>query len=191
MSPEAESVDTYVAEVTRAWVERFVIGLNLCPFARRPVDDGRLQIVVTPYRDPADVLSALERTLASLQADPALETVLLVHPQAGQAFDAYLDLLALAEDLIALRGERGIFQLASFHPDYVFAESTPEDAANFTNRAPYPMLHVLRESSIAAALGAYPDPEVIPERNVQRLRSLGSQALVQRWEGCFEHLGSA
>jgi hypothetical protein len=112
------------------------------------------------------------------------ETGLFIVPQGLQAFADYLELLGAAEDALGAAGLDGILQLASFHPDYVFADAAVDDPANYTNRSPYPMFHLIREAGLAAALESYPDPEAIPERNVRKLRALGLAELQRRLAVC-------
>jgi hypothetical protein len=160
---------------TRRWLERFVIGLNLCPFAAAPYRQGRIAYAVSD----ADALEAvyqafLEALQGLVDADPTeRETTLLILTRGLRPFDAYLEALALCEQAIVEAGLEGRIQVASFHPDYVFADAPDGDPANFTNRSPYPMFHLIREDGLAAALEAYPDPAQIPARNIRRLRALG------------------
>lgn len=160
---------------TRQWLERMVIGLNLCPFARAPYVGGRLRMQVSDASDDAGLLADLERELALLRdSDPAqLETSLLIHPAALADFERYNDFLAVADVLLASMGLSGEIQIASFHPDYRFAGAEADDPANRTNRSPHPMLHLLREASVARAVDALDDPDEIWRRNVRRLASGG------------------
>ncbi len=173
-----------VASETREWIERVVVGLDLCPFATEPLRAGRLRVRVSDARDPEGVADALVSELRHLDREPVerLETSLLVLPLAFPDFDEFNRFLAVCEDLLARLGLLGAIQIASFHPDYRFEGVPDEDVANATNRSPYPMLHLLREASVERAVRGHPDPEGIPGRNAQRLRSLG-------WEGLRRHLG--
>ncbi len=160
---------------TRRWLERLVIGLNLCPFAAAPYRRGRIAFAVC---DTASVEAIYRDFLGTLQtlveSDPdEQETALLIVTQGLDRFDDYLDALALFEHAIAEAGLEGIVQVASFHPDYCFAGAADDDPANFTNRSPFPMFHLIREDGLAAALESYPHPEQIPARNIARLRQLG------------------
>ena len=175
---------TYQERVTRQWIQTFVVDLNLCPFARRELDGGRVVIVATPARTEVALLQFLDDMLTRLVDQPEIETLFLVHAQVLQDFNAYLDFVILAEQLVVERGCAGVFQIASFHPDYRFADA--EDAADFSNRSPYPMLHLLRESSVERAVEGHADVAEIPVRNVRALRSLGVTALDQRWRQCFD-----
>lgn len=168
------------AAVTRRWVADLVIGLNLCPFARRVSDAGRIRYAVTAAADAEGVLSALADELRALAAAPRaeVETTLLIHPRALLAFDDYNDFLPEADALVRRLGLRGVIQVASFHPDYRFAGTPPDAVENYTNRPPHPMLHLLREESVAEVAG---DPDAlaaIPRRNIEALRALGRERIL-------------
>jgi uncharacterized protein len=160
---------------TQSWVERVVIGLNLCPFAKAVQARGQVRYALSSAETPAALLEDLQQELVHLHAaDPTtLDTTLLVHPLVLGDFLDYNDFLEDAERLLKRLELRGVLQIASFHPDYRFAGSDPEDPANYTNRSPFPMLHLLREVSISRAVDTFPDTESIYERNVERLRALG------------------
>jgi len=170
------SIDTQeIIESTRRWLERAVIGLNLCPFALTPWRQDRIRFQTSLATNPEQLAEDLVEELLGLQArDPAeYETSLLIHPGALNDFLDYNDFLDLADQLLEELDLDGVIQIASFHPDYQFAGSAPDDPANCTNRSPYPMLHLLREDSIAAATEPLSDPNLIYERNIQTLRKLG------------------
>lgn len=162
---------------TRRWLERAVIGLNLCPFAKAVHVKGQIRWVLSEARDPEALLAELVAELQHLAtADPeTLDTTLLVHPQALQDFGDYNDFLGIADAALAELGLEGTLQIASFHPDYRFAGTRANDAGNLTNRSPHPTLHLLREASIARAVAAYPEPEAIYERNIATLKRLGAK----------------
>ncbi|MDI5920740.1 DUF1415 domain-containing protein [Halomonas sp. LR5S13] len=162
---------------TRAWVETFVVARDVCPFAGREVARDTIRYVAVPASDREAALLALFDECRHLDATPEVETTLLVLTEGLDDFDDYLDLLAVAEALLAEQGFEGTYQLASFHPDYVFADAEPEAPANFTNRSPFPMWHLLREEGLARALAHHPDPAGIPERNIAAMRELGHEAL--------------
>jgi uncharacterized protein len=166
------------AEVER-WLDQVVIGLNLCPFAAEPQRDRQIRIAVTEAEDEGELLLELQRELRHLAQTDAqsLETTLLVVPGMLDLFEDYNDFLALADQLVVQFGWEGEFQIASFHPQYCFADADPDDAENLTNRSPYPILHLLREASIEAALARYSNPERIPQQNMAQMRSL---SLAQR-----------
>lgn len=162
---------------TRTWLEKAVIGLNLCPFAKAPHLGGRIRYAVSVAETPdelrADLVDELE-TLAA--ADPEeIETTLLIHPRVFADFLDYNDFLEVADETLEELDLVGEIQVASFHPRYQFAGTEPDDIENYTNRSPYPMLHLLRESSVDAAVAAFPDTEQIYERNIETMRALGHE----------------
>lgn len=169
-----ETADPVIVR-TRQWLERAVIGLNLCPFARAEHARGRIRIVASAATDQASLLEDLQHELLYLaDADPArCETTLLVHPAVLGDFLDYNDFLDLADALLEDLGLEGVLQVASFHPAYQFAGTTVDDITNHTNRSPYPMLHLLREASVEKAVSTFPDVAGIAERNQQALRELG------------------
>lgn len=176
------------ARITQRWIERVVIQHQLCPFAQQVVERGQVRYRVSDARDEQQLWAELVEELDTLSQSPAedIETTLLIHPQALGDFDAYLDFLAMTEALLEDMDLVGEIQLASFHPDYQFSDADYDDPANYTNRAPYPTLHLLREASVAAVVAAHPDPEGIPARNVALLRSLGLDAVQAEREEAFE-----
>ena len=159
----------------RRWLERAVIGLNLCPFAKAVYVKQQVRIVVSDASTERALLEQLGEELALLRDTPAddIDTTLLVHPQVLGDFLDYNEFLGDADALVEAMDLEGVLQVASFHPRYQFADSATEDADNLTNRAPYPILHLLREASIDRAVAAYPDPDVIVERNIETVRKLG------------------
>jgi len=175
---------TAIIAATRTWLERAVIGLNLCPFAKSVHVKGQIRYVVTQVTAVDALRAALEHELALLAAaDPEMtDTTLLIHPRVLRDFFDYNDFLEDAEHAVRRLGLDGVLQVASFHPDYVFADSTPDDMANFTNRSPYPMLHLLREASIDRAVAAFPDASAIYERNIDTLRELGLKGWQALWQ---------
>jgi len=150
----------------RRWVETVVVGLKLCPFANQALEDGRVRFAVTDAENEAELLV--------LTSDAAVETTLLIHPQTLLDFYDFNDFLQIADDLLTDLALQGIVQIASFHPDYQFEGTAPDDVQNYTNRSPNPMLHLIREDSLARAIGAYPDVAQIPTRNVALMQSMGS-----------------
>jgi hypothetical protein len=177
--------DEEVVASTARWVSDFVIGLNLCPFAKAVQTKGQVRYVVSHAESGVRLLEELQRELATLQAaDPSeLDTTLLVHPHVLRDFFDYNDFLAEVDDLLQELELEGELQVASFHPDYCFAGSAADDPANYTNRSPYPMLHLLREASVTRAVDSYPDTTAIPERNVELLRSMPADELRRRLRG--------
>lgn len=164
-----------VIEVTRRWLERAVIGLNLCPFAKSVHVKGQIHYVVSPATDPVALRRDLLRELAALHAaDPeARDTTLLIAPGCLQDFLDFNDFLDEAEAALDELGLQGVLQIASFHPQFQFAGTAPDDITNYTNRAPYPILHLLREASIDRAVEAFPEAQTIYEKNMQTLQRLG------------------
>lgn len=160
---------------SKAWVERFVIGLNLCPFAGAVAAQSRIRYVSSDAQDIDVLYQDLLQELAFLiEADPReVETTVLVHPKVLQDFDAYLDFLEIVDEAIEEAELDGILQVASFHPQYQFEDAPADDVSHYTNRSPYPMLHILREASVTEAVDLYPDAEGIPDRNIQKMRELG------------------
>ncbi|MDE2396660.1 MAG: DUF1415 domain-containing protein [Burkholderiales bacterium] len=164
-------------EATQAWLERAVIGLNLCPFAKAVHLKRQIRWVESPARDAATLLDELAAELQLLAAaDPeAIETTLLIAPHALGDFLDYNDFLDLADAALEEVGLDGTLQIASFHPQYRFEGSAEDDIADYSNRAPYPTLHLLREASIERAVAAFPDAAEIYERNIETLRRLGHE----------------
>jgi hypothetical protein len=160
---------------TRAWMERAVIGLNLCPFAKTVYVNDQIRYTVSDAQTPHALLDDLERALLALtEADPAaVDTTLLIHPQVLDDFLDYNDFLAIADDAVERLGLTGVLQIASFHPAYQFAGTKPQDITNYTNRSPYPMLHILREESVEKAVAAHPDTDEISANNLETMRRLG------------------
>jgi hypothetical protein len=175
--------DAPYVEATRRWVERAVLGLNLCPFAHAPFAQQTIRYAVSHARDGDGLLDDLCGELQSLAAAaPAdCETTLLVHPYVFGDFLEYNDFLDVADAAVQTLGLEGVLQVASFHPDYQFADSLPEDVENCSNRAPYPTLHLLREASVARAVDAMSDPDAIYRRNIDTLRKLGRAGWERLW----------
>lgn len=171
------AIQQQVAAEVQRWLRDVVVGLNLCPFAQRPMRAGQIRFAISAARDDEALMAALLEEMRLLDSTPAeaLETTLLIVPRHLQDFADYNQFLDLAEWLIERHDYTGIYQLASFHPDYRFAGTHPQDAENLTNRAPYPILHLLREASIEKVLEKYPDPESIPENNIRRVERLSDE----------------
>jgi hypothetical protein len=170
------SVDAVVQD-TRNWLERAVIGLNLCPFAKAVHVKGQVHYAVSEATEPRHLLADLGAELDALVATDAREreTTLLIAPHCLEDFLDFNDFLERAERLVRKRGLEGVIQLASFHPHYQFAGTAADDIENFTNRSPYPTLHLLREDSIERAVEAIPQAEAIYEANIETLRKLGPE----------------
>ena len=162
--------------VTQRWLERAVIGLNLCPFAKAVHVKRQVRFVLCEAENADGLRETLATELLLLRGTPAeaVDTTLIVHPHVLLDFLDYNDFLGEADALVEAMELEGVLQVASFHPQYQFADTAPNDVENFTNRSPYPTLHLLREDSVARAVEAFPDPDVIVERNVETLRKLGA-----------------
>ena len=157
----------------RHWVETVVVGLNLCPFAKRELVNDRVRFSVSEAETEEQLLADLQAELELLNNDEAVETTLLIHPGVLQDFFDYNQFLNYVDSLLMQMELEGVYQVASFHPDYQFSGTRPDDVENYTNRSPYPMLHLIREDSLERAIAGYPHPERIPERNIELLESLG------------------
>ncbi len=172
-----------IISVTRRWIEKSVIGLNLCPFAENPYRGNRVCFTVSEQRSAAGLLQDLRQELQGLAAaDPNdRETTLLIHPWVLADFTEYNDFLEVCDAAVAELDLEGELQVASFHPQYQFADSQPDDIENYTNRSPYPMLHLLREASVERAVAAVGDSEEIYRRNIRTLRALGRAGWQRLW----------
>jgi uncharacterized protein len=170
---------------TRRWLEKSVIGLNLCPFAEIPYRANRVRFYVSEQRSAAGLLDELRSELTRLaEADPQdCETTLLIHPWVLNDFIEYNDFLGICDEVVAELDLEGVLQVASFHPQYQFAGSQPDDIENYTNRSPHPVLHLLREASVERAVAAVGDTEEIYRRNMRTLRSLGRDGWLRLWSG--------
>ena len=166
-----------VTDHTRQWLEKAVIGLNLCPFAKAPHVKNLVRISVSQARHLDGFLEDLDRELQLLGDTPAdeLETTLLVHPTLFPDFDTFNQMLDIADAAIVDNGLEGIVQIAPFHPDFQFEGADSDDIGNYTNRSPYPTLHLIREDSIAKAAQAFPDASAIFERNIALLEEMGHE----------------
>ncbi|HSZ10240.1 MAG TPA: DUF1415 domain-containing protein [Steroidobacteraceae bacterium] len=173
-----------VISATARWVERSVIGLNLCPFAENPYRGGHVRLHVSEQRSAAGLLEDLKSELTRLAAaDPAqCETTLLIHPWVLADFAEYNDFLEVCDSAVAELDLEGELQVASFHPRYQFAGTQPEDIENYTNRSPFPILHLLREASVERAVAAVGDTDEIYLRNIRTLRSLGHAGWRRLWD---------
>ncbi|NRP36408.1 MULTISPECIES: DUF1415 domain-containing protein [unclassified Marinobacterium] len=172
-----------VIKSTQHWVDKIVVGLNLCPFAKKSIDQNQLRYLVYTGDDIESITQLLVEELERLVNDKSIETTLLIHPNFTKDFDAYLDYLAGVDELIDALGYSGVFQVAGFHPDYQFDGVAEIDPANHTNRSPYPMMHLLREASVAWAVETHPDIDSVPERNVELLREMGEKGIQELISG--------
>lgn len=179
----APATSDEIIVATRTWLERAVIGLNLCPFAKAVHVHNRVRYCVSGAQSTAALLDDLLSELRTLKAaaPDEYETTLLIHPYVLTEFIEYNHFLRTAEATVAKRGLDAEFQIASFHPHYQFADAGPEDIEHYTNRSPYPTLHLLREASIARAVAAFPDAAAIYEKNIETLRRLGHAGWQRLW----------
>ena len=167
--------DEQVLAQTRHWLEKAVIGLNLCPFAKAVYVKNQVRLVVSHARHADDLLEELDRELDLLIATPAeeIDTTLLIHPTLFEDFLDFNDFLEVADGVVDEHGLEGVVQLASFHPRFQFDGTEAEDISNYTNRAPFAMLHLLREESVEKAVEAFPQAEAIYAQNIATLENLG------------------
>lgn len=181
-------IKQHIIHATQTWLSSFIIAHNICPFARRERERNSIRYQVTDTENLEKVLALLIQECEYLDTHAETETTLLILPTGFNNFDDYLDLAAIAEQLLIEQHYEGIYQLASFHPAYRFETdlTAGEDPANYTNRSPYPMLHIIRESSIDRAVANYPDPENIPARNIKLTRELGLDKLSALLASCYE-----
>lgn len=171
-----ESVENFEIR-TRQWLDAVVIGLDLCPFAKREFSNDRVRFSVSPAITELQLLQSLESELQLLFSETDVETTLLIHPHVLDEFAAYNQFLDLAEGLLVQMNLEGVFQIASFHPQYQFEGTAEDDVENFTNRSPYPTLHILREASLAKAIANTPDIDQVPTRNIETMKSLSAEQL--------------
>ncbi len=176
--------DQAIIAQTQCWVKTVIIGHNFCPFAKRELERESIRFSVDRSTDLASALQMVIDECVHLDNNDATETTLLIFTEAFESFDDYLELVELAQELLADQDYEGTYQLASFHPQYCFADADQNDAANYTNRSPYPMLHLIREASLAQALESYPESEKIPKRNVEYARELGLEEMKRQLDAC-------
>jgi uncharacterized protein len=169
--------DDLILQQTRHWLEKAVIGLNLCPFAKAVYVKNQVRLVVSKARHMDDFLEELDRELDLLVATPAseIDTTLLIHPTLFEDFLDFNDFLEIADGVVEEHELDGVIQLASFHPKFQFEGTEPEDISNYTNRAPFAMLHLLREESVDRAVEAFPQADAIFEANIETLEKLGHE----------------
>jgi hypothetical protein len=187
-----------IIKQTQCWISSFIIEQSICPFAKREYDNDTIhyEVVISDKIEnqlqeliySCEQLDRETDTDANDENSNSIETSLLILPNGLEDFDDYLDFLDLANELMHKQGYEGVYQLASFHPDYCFDGVDVDDASNYTNRSPYPMLHLLRESSLEKALAHYPNPENIPTRNIEYTRRMGQKSLKLLLQDCKERL---
>ncbi len=185
LEADARPAVTRSIAATQQWVERAVVGLNLCPFARAPMMQQKIRYAVSQAGDPDALLDDLLGELQSLNAADAdeCETTLLIHPFVLTDFLDYNDFLDVADAAVETLGLTGTLQVASFHPQYQFADSAPEAIENFSNRSPFPTLHLLREASVERAMEQMSDTDAIYRRNIETLQRLGHEGWHALWRG--------
>ena len=178
--------DQRIIDTTECWIREVVVGLNLCPFAARPLAGRRIRYQLCRETVPAAIYTGLlAEFIAFLELpDADAETGLFIVPNGLEDFETYLEVVDAGDAAIGEVGLTGVLQLASFHPDYRFADAPVDDAANYTNRSPYPMFHLIREDALQEALADFPDPETIPLRNIETLRGLGAEVMRERLAAC-------
>ena len=181
---ELLSVDEITGTV-RYWIESFVIDMNLCPFAKRELANKRVRFAVTDAVTEAHLLTTLQTELELLGNDPLVETTLLIHAHLLQNFSDYNQFLDHADSLLRQMKLEGVYQIASFHPDYQFEGTDAEDAQNYTNRSPYPLLHIIREASLERAIAGFEHVDQIPLRNIAHMNKLGQARLAELMQTCF------
>jgi len=177
--------DKQMIQQSKNWINDFIIAHNICPFAEQVVTNQSIDLDVINDSDYEECLVQLIQKLIVLDENKKIETALMIFPEAVKDFDDYLEFLAIANQLIEDQGFDDDYQLASFHPDYCFEGEATDDAANFTNRAPWPMLHLIRQSSIDKGLEFYKHPEQIPENNIKLTRELGYDFLNDLRQRCM------
>jgi hypothetical protein len=173
---------------TQKWVKNVIIGLYFCPFAKPVIDNDTAKFVVVTESTFEPCLQSLQHEFEYLDVNDQCETSLLIFPKGFESFDDYLELVSIANALLTDLDYEGIYQIASFHPDYCFDGAKYNDPANYTNRSPYPILHLIREESIESVLKPIEHPERIPERNIKVARDKGLKEMRQLLEDCFAEL---
>lgn len=176
-----------IIKPVQLWVESVVVALNLCPFAKREMVKNRVRFSVTEVMTEELLLLALQDELELLNTNQDIETTLLIHPKVLMDFFDYNQFLNSADSLLIAMNLEGIYQIASFHPDYRFSGTEPNDVENYTNRTPYPLLHLIREESLEQAIEDYPDHGRITERNTELLKKLGHKKMQALFNSCFQN----
>lgn len=186
MNSDIKTRNELIVLESQEWVKSVIVGLNFCPFARREVEKKSINYRVVESGTIEHYLEALIIECVNLDQNSEVETALLIFPDRLDDFEDFLDFYEFADALLMEQGYEGVYQLASFHPNYRFAESEEDDAANYTNRSPYPMLHLIREASIERVLENVVNPEEIPAENIERARALGADKMAALLKACFK-----
>lgn len=184
--PGKPSEDDQVIAAVQRWVKSFVVNMNLCPFAKRELSRNRVRFASTAAKTEEELLLALQAELELLDSDTSIATTLLIHADVLQDFDDYNQFLNYADALLQQSGLEGVYQIASFHPDYRFAGTGPDDAENYTNRSPYPLLHIIREESLARAIAQSADVDQVPARNIAQMNQMGRDRLSALLQACID-----
>lgn len=188
------SKEASVKKVTEKWIKTVVVDHEFCPFARRELERGSIRMCVLDQVTVEGCCDVMLDELRDMDRDETIETTLLILSNTHNDFEEYLSLVGDAEAFLESEGYEGVYQLASFHPDYCFVDSWPDDAANYTNRSPYPMIHILRAASVEEAIEQHPDTKAMPQRNIEVARKLGADTLKALLAQCWideagNHLG--
>ncbi len=162
-----------VIDTTKSWIEKVVVGLSFCPFAVKPFKEGNIRYKVVDGKSLEQALTSLVVEMMFLDDNETTETTLIIFSNNFSDFNKYLELLDLSEQLLEKEGYEGVYQIASFHPKYLFAGTTDADPSNYTNRSPYPMLHILREDRLEQAIKKHTNANQIPDKNIQKANELG------------------
>lgn len=162
-----------ITKQTKTWIKSFIIKYNICPFAQRVFEDSSIHYEAVESKNNEQCLHAIFAECQRLDSQIEIDTAFIIFPNHLTLFEDYLDFLAMAEALLIEQNYEGVYQLASFHPKYFFENQEVTDPSNYTNRSPYPMIHLIRETSLEQALQSYPEPEKIPHRNIQFTREMG------------------
>ena len=178
--------DDAITQQTMNWVRQFIVNLNVCPFAKREVEKDSIRVCVIRSKKTEVALEELMAEIQWLDEHKETETTLIVFPSLFRDFHRYLDFVDLAENLMFEEECEGVYQLATFHPDYCFSGADADDVTNYTNRSPYPMLHLLREDSLDKAIEFYGDTAVIPEQNIEKMQEIGKEKIESILQGCMK-----
>jgi len=175
-----------VLRETQKWIDEVVVGMGFCPFASASIKAGGLRLELCATTEVEDLCRLLVDELVFLQSQKGetYDSTLLVHPNLLSDFAVFNEFLGMCEDILAGLSLEGVFQIASFHPRYCFADADENDVGNYTNRSPYPMLHILREASVTEAVADHVDPAGIPQKNIQKLTTLSVAEMEAMLQGC-------
>jgi hypothetical protein len=178
--------DEIIINQTKKWIVDVVIGCNFCPFAAKEMKKESVQFYVVNETGKKEMLEALAKAFYYLDNNVEIETIFIIFPNGPGNFSNYLQMVDMAETLLQKEDYEAVYQLASFHPEYMFANTQKDDPANYTNRSPYPMLHLLREQSVTKAINAYPGTEKIPEKNIAFAKTKGINYMQRLLKACLQ-----